>query len=53
MTWIRFGVWLLAGLVIYTVYGRRHSRLRQEARPPTPPPPSGPRLSDGRTIGAG
>ncbi|KUL27408.1 amino acid permease [Actinoplanes awajinensis] len=30
-TWIRFGVWLVAGLVIYALYGYRHSRLRQEA----------------------
>ncbi len=28
-TWQRFGLWLLAGLVIYVLYGRRHSRLRQ------------------------
>ena len=26
-TWIRFGVWLLIGLVIYFVYSRRRSRL--------------------------
>ena len=28
-TWERFVVWLLLGLVIYFVYGRKHSRLRQ------------------------
>ncbi len=25
--WMRFGLWLLAGLVIYAVYGYRHSKL--------------------------
>jgi len=28
ITWIRFGLWLLAGLVLYFVYGIRQSRLR-------------------------
>jgi basic amino acid/polyamine antiporter, APA family len=28
-TWIRFGVWLVIGIAIYFVYGRKHSRLRQ------------------------
>ena len=26
--WTRFGGWLVLGLVVYGVYGRRHSRLR-------------------------
>jgi len=28
--WFRFGLWLIAGLVIYFLYGRRHSNLNQE-----------------------
>jgi APA family basic amino acid/polyamine antiporter len=28
ITWIRFGIWLAAGLVLYFLYGARHSRLR-------------------------
>ena len=27
--WIRFGIWLLAGLIIYFLYGQKHSRLNQ------------------------
>ena len=27
LTWIRFGIWLLLGLVLYFFYGRRNSRL--------------------------
>lgn len=31
LTWIRFGVWLLLGLVVYLLYGIRHSRLQRVA----------------------
>jgi APA family basic amino acid/polyamine antiporter len=30
VTWLRFKLWLLAGLVIYVLYGHKHSRLRRE-----------------------
>ncbi len=32
VTWIRFGLWLAAGLVIYFLYGYRHSVLRTGKR---------------------
>jgi APA family basic amino acid/polyamine antiporter len=31
LTWIRFGIWLALGLVIYIFYGFRHSRLGRAA----------------------
>ncbi len=31
LTWIRFGIWLALGLVIYVVYGVRNSRLQRLA----------------------
>ena len=27
-TWIAFGLWMVAGAVLYLAYGRRHSTLR-------------------------
>jgi basic amino acid/polyamine antiporter, APA family len=27
-TWLRFGVWLFVGLIVYALYGVRHSRLQ-------------------------
>ena len=31
VTWVRFGIWLLAGLAIYFMYGFRHSKLQKAA----------------------
>jgi basic amino acid/polyamine antiporter, APA family len=31
MTWLRFGIWLFIGLVLYALYGSRHSRVGLEA----------------------
>ncbi|MFI6454311.1 amino acid permease [Streptosporangium amethystogenes] len=34
-TWIRFGAWMLLGLLIYAGYGYRHSRLSEQRRAAT------------------
>jgi APA family basic amino acid/polyamine antiporter len=31
MTWVRFGAWLAAGLLIYFLYGFRHSKIQKTA----------------------
>nr|UXE44770.1 putative amino acid permease YhdG [uncultured bacterium] len=36
ITWWRFFLWLITGLVIYSLYGFKHSRLRSEKNTPTP-----------------
>lgn len=33
LTWLRFGVWLVLGVVVYLAYGARHSRLRGNEPP--------------------
>jgi basic amino acid/polyamine antiporter, APA family len=40
LAWVRFGWWLVIGLVLYVLYGYGHSTLRRSARPvPVEPPP--------------
>jgi APA family basic amino acid/polyamine antiporter len=34
VTWVRFGIWLVVGLIIYATYGRRHSVLRTDRESP-------------------
>jgi APA family basic amino acid/polyamine antiporter len=41
-SWIRFGLWLLVGLVVYFFYGWGNSRLRHPERYPVIPPPMPP-----------
>lgn len=30
VTWLRFGVWMALGLLVYLLYSRRHSVLAEE-----------------------
>jgi APA family basic amino acid/polyamine antiporter len=40
LAWVRFGWWLLIGIVLYVIYGYRHSTLRRGTPPvPVEPPP--------------
>jgi APA family basic amino acid/polyamine antiporter len=36
ITWVRFGIWLVIGLVLYIMYGFGHSNLRNAAAPVVP-----------------
>jgi basic amino acid/polyamine antiporter, APA family len=42
-TWIRFLIWLAAGILIYVFYGYKHSRLRTETAASALEPDDGPR----------
>ncbi|MGC1214619.1 MAG: amino acid permease [Micromonospora sp.] len=45
-TWVRFVVWMVLGLIVYFLYGRRHSRLAEGGQAP-PPVPDQPDLDTG------
>jgi basic amino acid/polyamine antiporter, APA family len=41
LTWLRFFAWMVLGVFVYFLYGRRHSRLRLHDASPTPLPVDG------------
>jgi APA family basic amino acid/polyamine antiporter len=41
ITWVRFGIWLVLGLVIYFFYGRNHSVLQRGTAPHLEDPEQG------------
>ncbi|MGC4117410.1 MAG: amino acid permease C-terminal domain-containing protein [Myxococcales bacterium] len=48
--WWRLGVWLAIGLIIYFLYGRRHSVMAQQAAGASPQP--GPSSNAGSSAGS-
>lgn len=40
-TWVRFGIWLVVGLVVYFCYGYQHSRVRAESESELTPTAAG------------
>jgi basic amino acid/polyamine antiporter, APA family len=51
-TWIRFAVWLVIGLGIYSFYGAKHSRIGGPSPDPSSPGPSSPGSSSPRPSNA-
>jgi APA family basic amino acid/polyamine antiporter len=51
-TWREFAIWMVIGLVLYLVYGRRHSALGNREEPPPAPPEPEPSTATVRPPGA-
>lgn len=51
-TWRNFGIWMVVGLILYLVYGLRHSALGNREEPPPAPPEPEPGLASARPPGA-